>query len=289
MSNPIVAVVGSANLDVVMRVQRIPAPGETVLGDRLGEHAGGKGLNQAVAAARHRSTAFVGCLGDDEAARFLTGVLDLAGVDVAHLQRSSNPTGRAFIPVADDGENSIVVLPLANRDLDPAQVVAALEEIVPVVVLAQLEIPLVVVTEVAAWTQARGIRFVLNASPVVSLPRSLLARCDPIIVNATEAQEVVRDAGQPECGGPEEAARALEKVARSVVVTDGSRGAWVATGGRTTHVRVDAVAARDTTGAGDAFAGVLTAHLAGGADVERSAHLANEAAARLVQIPREDR
>jgi len=284
-----IAVVGSANLDVVMRVQRIPAPGETVLGDRLGEYAGGKGLNQAVAAARHQPTAFVGCLGDDAAAHFLAGVLEQAGVDIGHVQSSGNPTGRAFIPVAADGENSIVVLPLANRDLDPAHVLAALEEIAPVVVLAQLEIPFEVVTEVAAWTNARGLRFVLNSSPVVALPRSLLARCDPVIVNASEAYAVLRDADEPERTSPEQAAAALARLARAVVVTDGGRGAWVGTAGRTSHVRVDAVAARDTTGAGDEFAGVLAAHLADGAELERAAFLANEAAARLVQIPRDER
>ena len=284
-----VAVVGSANLDIVMAVQRIPAPGETVLGDRLDEVAGGKGLNQAIAAARHQPVSFVGCLGDDAAAQLLESALTRAGVDVSHVQRSDQPTGRAFIPVAADGENSIVVLALANRDLDPSHVIAALEHIGPDLVLTQLEIPLEVVMEVADWTETRGVRFVLNPSPVAGLPRSLLARCDPLIVNAVEGTALLDAAGERGTSTPEQAAVALARLTRSVVVTDGSRGAWVGQGTRIDHAPVGAVAARDTTGAGDELAGVLAAHLAAGVALPDAAALANEAAAALVQVARAER
>ena len=289
MTRARVAVVGSANLDIVMTVQRIPEPGETVLGDRLDEVAGGKGLNQAIAAARHQSVSFVGCLGDDAAAQLLESALDRAGVDVAHVQHSDQPTGRAFIPVAADGENSIVVLPLANRDLDPARVLAALDEIAPTVVLTQLEVPFEVVTQVAAWTEVHAVRFVLNPSPVAALPPALLALCDPLVLNASEATSVLVAAGKGEAATPEHAVAALALLTRAVVVTDGRRGAWVGRGDRTAHVPVAAVDARDTTGAGDAFAGVLTAHLADGVDLEHAVDLANRAAASLVRLSRDQR
>lgn len=289
MTSARVAVVGSANLDIVMAVERIPAPGETVLGEQLDEVAGGKGLNQAIATARHQPVSFVGCLGGDAPAQLLEAALTRAGVDVSHVKRSATPTGRAFIPVAADGENSIVVLPLANRDLDATHAIAALDEIGPQVVLAQLEIPVDVVTEVAAWTEARAVRFVLNPSPVTALSRSLLARCDPLVVNAAEGTAVLEALGEQGATSPEHAAIALASLTRSVVVTDGSRGAWVGQGARADHAPVSAVTARDSTGAGDEFAGVLAAHLAAGAELRDAVGLANDAAAALVQVPRGER
>ena len=287
------AVVGSANLDVVMAVERLPAPGETVLGHDLVEVAGGKGLNQAVAAARRSTTSFIGCLGNDPAARTLEDVLRRAGVDIRHLQRSTRPTGRAFIPVAADGENSIVVLPLANHALDATHVLRALDAVRPAVVLCQLEIPLEVVKKVASWAVASEARFVLNPSPVRSLSRTLLELSDPLIVNASEARALLHSHGYPSAASltdPETVARALLALTSALVVTDGSRGAWVgSTADGISLVPGHPAVARDTTGAGDEFAGVLVAHLADGVDLRQASHLANEAAARLVQIPRVER
>ena len=288
-----VAVVGSANLDLVMAVHRLPAPGETVLGQELSEVAGGKGLNQAIAAARHSSSTLIGCVGNDPAAKTLEEVLQEAGVDTRHLQRSSGPTGRAFISVAADGENSIVVLPLANRALDVSNVLRALDAIRPAVVLSQLEIPIDVVQHVASWSAANGARFVLNPSPVTALERTLLEVSDPLIVNASEARAILRSIGSTtsmNVPNAESAARALLAVTSSVVVTDGSHGAWAgSTPDEVNLVPGHSVVARDTTGAGDEFAGVLAAHLAGGMALREAATMANEAAARLVQIPRVER
>lgn len=285
-----VAVVGSANLDLVMTVDRLPNPGETVMGDGLSEVAGGKGLNQAVAVARHAPSTLVGCLGDDQAAHLLEEALGRAGVETRYLQRNHLPTGRAFVAVAADGENSIVVLPLANGALDAAHVLRALDAIQPTVVLIQLEIPYDVVERTASWAQAHGARFVMNPSPIRSLPPALLSLCDPLILNAAEARAILRSTGETEPVSTEEAAGALAAHTSSIVVTDGSNGAWV--GSAPAGVRLipgQAVEVRDTTGAGDEFAGVLTAHLAHGLSLERAAHLANDAAARLVQIHRDDR
>lgn len=290
MNSARVAVVGSANLDVVMMVDRLPAPGETVIGGHVSEVAGGKGLNQAVAVARHAATTLVGCLGDDQASHTLAEALARAGVETRHLQRSSLPTGRAFIAVAADGENSIVVLPLANGALEVAHVVRALEAIRPAVVLTQLEIPSPVVESVASWAQTNDTRFVLNPSPIRSLTPPLLARCDPLILNASEARAILRSIGETEPVGTGRTAATLAAHTATIVVTDGGRGAWVGSAqDGVSLIPGHAVSVRDTTGAGDEFAGVLTAHLAHGLSLERAADLANDAAARLVQTHREDR
>jgi len=278
--------VGSANLDVVVTVERFPGPGETVLGGELLEIAGGKGLNQAVAAARSGPSALVGCVGDDDAGRLLLSRLTEAGVDTRAVRRVSTPTGRAFIQVAPEGENSIVVAAAANSELTPDDVVAALDELAPGLVLAQLEVPLESVEAAAQWVSDRGARFVLNPSPVRELPERLLAWCDPLVVNRTEAAQLL-GAGSGSAAD-ELAPRLLEQV-RSVVVTDGPRGAHVAWAGEVEHVPGVPVEAVDTTGAGDEFVGHLVAALARGEALIDGVAGANRAAARVVGIPRTQR
>lgn len=137
-------VVGSANLDVVISLQVFPAPGETVMGDHLEEVAGGKGLNQSVAAAHEAACAFVGCAGDDGAGRLLTEALVQARVDVSQITRTPQPTGRDFFEATPDDTNRIVVMALANGLLDAADVTAALDALGPAVALVQLERSVVV-------------------------------------------------------------------------------------------------------------------------------------------------
>ncbi len=288
-----VVVVGSANVDVVMTLQRFPQPGETVIGDRLEEVGGGKGANQAMAAARGAETTFVGCIGRDEAGDLLVRGLNRAGVRTEHVLRCDEPTGRAFIQVTPDGENSIVVMALANGSLSVDSVVAALEALHPAVVLCQLEIPLVAVEAAARWTSDNGRAFVLNPSPIRPLAPWLLKLCDPLILNAAEAEAVLQSSGSSR-GGAEadtgDLAAAVAELAQSVVVTVGSRGAYVGTAaGGISHIDGKPVEAVDTTGAGDEVAGQVAAGLARGLDLHRAAELANEAAARLVQIPRGER
>jgi ribokinase len=293
----------------VVTLQRFPQPGETVIGDGLDEVGGGKGANQAMAAARGGAlaaapgaaratspgagTAFIGCVGRDVAGDLLVAGLERAGVRTDYVMRCSEPTGRAFIQVTPDGENSIVVMALANSRLDRDTVVAALDALSPAVVLCQLEIPLGTVEATARWTEQSGATFVLNPSPIRPLPSSLLQRCDPLIVNATEAEALLHSGGRgPEgrTNGLDDLAAAFAELSRSVVVTAGSRGAYV---GTATHgiSRLDGqpVVAVDTTGAGDEFAGQVAAGLARGLDLLAAADIANEAAARLVQVPRSER
>jgi ribokinase len=282
-----VAVVGSANLDLVARTTRIPEPGETVLGDAYAEYHGGKGANQAVGAARAAATAFVGCVGTDEAGERTLRHLSDRGVATDEVRVVQGETGRAVITVADDGENSIVVLPLANLAVTVEQVRESLDRLQPEVVLCQLEIPIESVVEAAEWCDRNGRRFLLNPSPVAEVPEHVLALADPLLVNRGEA--VALAGGDPDAS-LRSALNSLRGRARSLVGTDGARGALVSeSDGSFAEVPVAPTSAVDTTGAGDEFAGTLAAELADGASLRDAAVAASRAASALIAIDRTDR
>ena len=270
-----VVVVGSANVDLVLPVERIPRPGETVLASGLSRGPGGKGSNQAVAAARAgAATAFVVSLGDDEPGRLLESVLTGAGVDLSLARWTRTPTGTAIIIVDTSGENSIVVAPSANSELTlSAEARAAVAE--APVVLTQLEIPFETVRSVAAV----GRYVILNAAPAASLDDDLLADVDLLVVNEHEAAVVSGVEGGLDVIGP-----ALLRRVPAVVVTLGHEGALVLR--RDTEVeqvpgiKVEVV---DTTGAGDTFCGVLAAGLSQGAELPDAVRRANAAASLSVQ------
>jgi ribokinase len=280
----LVAVVGSANLDVVLSVSRRPDAGETLMGSGYLEVPGGKGANQAIASGRVARSTFIGSVGRDGAARRLEQALDSASVELDYLVRSDVPTGRAFITLTPDGENSIVVMALANSTLTSRAVIAALEAARPTLVLTQLEVPEAVTAAIVEWCTRTATRLVLNPSPVQSLPAGALTIADPLIANQGEARALLGiDADDTEL------AVALAKLCRSVVLTAGSRGAYVVTGDIVDHIGGQPVDVVDTTGAGDAFAGTLAAHLALGASLVDAASIANSEAARLIQLTRTDR
>lgn len=247
-----VTVIGSANLDLVVRTARHPRPGETVLGVGYAEFPGGKGLNQAVAAARAGArVAFVGAVGDDDAGTRLSEVLREDGILDEHVAIVPGvPTGRALITVGESGDNSIVVVPGANAHVRPACPDSR-------VLVAQLEIPHDVVTAAFEAASVAGARTVLDPAPAAELPPELLRRVDVIVPNEHESEQL---------GG---AAALLAAGVGTVIVTQGARGARVSTVGPDGRIdsstvpapRVDAV---DTTGAGDAFCGTLAARLAAG-------------------------
>ncbi|MGW5093440.1 ribokinase [Streptomyces nodosus] len=277
-------VVGSANADLVVRVERRPAAGETVLGSDLVVHPGGKGANQAAAAARLGArTALLARVGDDGHGELLLRSQRAAGVDTAGVLAGGAPTGVALITVDPSGDNSIVVSPGANARLTPEDVRAASGLLGSSrVVSAQLEIPLETVVEVVRNLPS-GTRFVLNPSPPRPLPAELLAACDPLIVNEHEARVIA--GGKPD-GSPEGRAAALLALGpRSVVVTLGAEGALVAAGEtmvRVPSVKVDAV---DTTGAGDAFTAALAWRLGTGSSLPEAAAFAARVGAAAVTRP----
>ncbi len=279
-------VVGSANADLVIGVERRPGAGETVLGTDLAVHPGGKGANQAVAAARLGArTALLARVGDDDHGRLLLDSQRAAGVDTVGVLVGDAPTGVALITVDPSGDNSIVVSPGANGRLTPGDVRAAVSLFhASRVVSAQLEIPLETVVEVVR-NLAPGSRFVLNPSPPRPLPSEVLAACDPLIVNEHEAKVLLGDARAGD--RPEDWARVLlAKGPRSVVVTLGAEGALVASAAegvtRVPSVEVDAV---DTTGAGDAFTAALAWRLGTGASLAEAAAYAARVGAAAVTKP----
>lgn len=283
-----VVVVGSANVDLVVDVPRHPGGGETILGGDLRRSPGGKGANQAVAAARAggADTTFVGALGRDESGELLLASLDRGGVRTDLVERTTAPTGTALITVSPDGENAIVVAPGANSHvrIGPAQAerIAAAD-----VVLAQLEIPLDVVLAAGA-ARRPGAVLALNAAPSRDLPDAMWAALDLLIVNEHEARDLAGEAAAPT--DPVDAAEYLAVTLLSrvpaVVVTLGGAGCLVAQRDsapvRVPAPRVDAV---DTTGAGDTFCGVLAAALAGGSTLVDAARTASFAGALAVTRP----
>ncbi|WP_069764214.1 ribokinase [Streptomyces sp. LUP47B] len=276
-------VVGSANADLVIGVERRPGAGETVLGSDLAVHPGGKGANQAVAAARLGArTALLARVGDDGHGRLLLDSQQAAGVDTVGVLVGGAPTGVALITVDPSGDNSIVVSPGANGRLTPGDVRSAVSLFhASRVVSAQLEIPLETVVEVVR-NLAPGSRFVLNPSPPRPLPTEVLAACDPLIVNEHEAKVILGDARVSDA--PEDWARLLlAKGPRSVVVTLGAEGSLVASSSgavtRVASVKVDAV---DTTGAGDAFTAALAFRLGAGSALPEAAAYASRVGAVAV-------
>jgi ribokinase len=278
-----VAVVGSVNADLVVEVDRRPAPGETVLGSDLVVHPGGKGANQAVAAARLGGRAgIVGRVGDDGHGELLRGALAAGGVDLAHLATTPGvPTGVALITIGPDGDNSIIVSPGANARLTPADVEAARAMIAGASVVSfQLEVPLPAVEAAARAAAEAGGRVVLNLSPPAPVPAGLLALCDPLVVNEHEAAFVLGGAG----GDPRETAAALARSGpRSAVVTLGAEGAVVADGEGVAAVPSPKTDAVDTTGAGDAFTAALCLRLARGDALRDAARYAARAGAAAVR------
>jgi ribokinase len=258
-----VCVVGSANLDLVATTERLPLAGETVLGRSYAEHPGGKGLNQAVAAARSGAdVVFVAALGDDEAAVRLRGVLAADRIDAGQVVCVPGATGRAIIVVDAEGENQIVVIPGANQHL-------TLPEALPPcsVLLVQREVPETTVAAALHAANAAGTVTILNPAPAAPLPAAVLGCCDVIVPNEHEVAAL---------GGP---SAMLAAGCGAVVITRGGHGVDVHTVGDVIHLDAFEVDVVDTTGAGDAFCGSLAARLAAGDELIAAVRWAGAAGA----------
>ena len=275
-----VLVVGSVNEDVVVFVERLPDPGETLLASGSAIACGGKGANQAVAAARSGvRVAMAGAVGDDDAGGRQAAALDGAGVDTRWVRRLTGvPTGTAFIQVDSRGENTIVVVQGAN-----AHVALPVGDVEPQVVVTQNEIPPAAQQEAVALAARTGARLVINAAPAPESPPPWYGAADPLVVNEHEAAQL---ATSDETSS--ELLRLLRERtgARSVVMTLGERGALVDDGIEVHAIPPVAVEqVVDATGAGDTFVGVLAARLARGDAVVAAASAANKCAAKAVTWP----
>jgi ribokinase len=282
MRGPIV-VVGSINLDMVFNVDRLPGPGETVLGAEFQMHPGGKGANQAGAVARLGYPVFmVGRVGSDVFGEQLRGFLKAAGADTSCVRTSSGSSGTAGIHVTPDGQNSIVVAPGANLLVTPADIDANLELIrSAALVLTQLEIPMETVQRLGQICEAEQVPLVLDPAPAQFLDRRLLRRLEWITPNEVEAGQLHdMDHGDTARSPQEVAESLLASGARNVLLKLGEKGSCLATAsGMRATVPAFRVEPVDTTGAGDAFNGAFAVALARGADAVEAAQFASAAAA----------
>lgn len=286
-----IIVVGSANQDYIVRVPVPPAAGETVLATSLLTQPGGKGANQAVAAARlGGSVSFIGCVGDDTDGAALRAALAAEGVDTAGMQTTSSArTGLALVAVYDSGENSITVVPGANFALTAEGVRAGMDRLARArgngVVVVQGELRPTIIETALRAAVAAGARAILNLAPFQPLSPDALAGSDPLVVNEAEAGAMV---GWRVCD-LESARRGVEHLresVRSVVITVGAEGAVWADASSRGHVPVpSAPEVVDTTGAGDAFVGALAVALANGSSLGDAARLGVRAGTYAVASP----
>jgi ribokinase len=256
-----ILVIGSLNADLVVRAPRFPEPGETISGGDLQIIPGGKGANQAVAAARQgASVAMIGRVGNDSFGPFLTENLKSNRVDASHVITNDSATGTAIIIVDADGQNSIVLSPGANGSVSPADVEHA-SLLNPRLLLLQLEIPIPTVLQAAQYAKAKDIRVILNPAPAQSIPHELIALADFIIPNETELGLLTGHEVHDIASAEEAAKILLKQGAKNIIVTLGGNGALIVTGEKSIHIPSFKVDIVDTTAAGDAFIGGLASKL----------------------------
>ena len=277
----VITMVGSINVDLISQVRRHPQPGETLHGTGGQMLSGGKGANQAVAAAKlGGDVRMIGAVGTDSQAEVGLAGLRAAGVDLTGVREIEVPTGLAIVTVAEDGENTIVVIAGANDSVDAAQITAAKDVIATSsIVVCQGEIPREGIEALPALVTGR---FLHNPAPVMELDPAVLRTSDPLVVNEHEAALVLAqldpDAEVPEA--PEQIVGALREAGiASVVLTLGAQGSLVADADGTHRIPAAPVTAVDTTGAGDAFIGALAVGLARGETLPDAARLASRVGA----------
>jgi ribokinase len=280
-----VVVVGSSNIDMVVRSDRLPLAGETVLGGDLMMVGGGKGANQAVAAAKLGAVStFVGRLGTDIFGERASAILNSSGVDTTYVTRDPEThSGVALISVAKSGENSIVVAPGANGKLCPKDVDAARPALEQAhVIMVQFEIPLETIAHTIRLAKELDKIMIVNPAPYQNLPAGFLNGVDVLTPNRIESAHLL---DQPPTADPDGKAMAkalLDLGVGTIIVTLGKRGTVVATKDRVSEIPGKRVTSVDATAAGDAFNGALAVALAEGLDVFTAAHFANAAGALAV-------
>lgn len=280
-----IVVVGSANMDLVVHAERLPARGETLLGGVFATFAGGKGANQAVAAARlGASVAMLGCLGRDEFGAQLRSGLQHEHIDTAHLHTADDiSSGIAVITVAADGANTIVVSPGANAALTPGHVDAASADIAAAgMLICQLEVPLDTVRHAISVAAKLGTPVLLNPAPAQPLPDALYEQISVLVLNETEAALLADVPVDSPASARVAAARLRAKGVETVIVTLGAEGVWYSTADEEGHLPAPRVDAIDTTAAGDTFVGGFAAERVRGASIRDAIDFGQRAAALSV-------
>ena len=277
-----ICVVGSANVDLTFRTPRLPLPGETLAGLSLHQGMGGKGANQAVAAARlGAQVAFVARVGNDAFGTQALQAYQAEGIDTSFItQDADRPTGTAVILVDDQAENCIIIVAGANEGLTPEDITTASSAIEQSnLVLCQLETPIDTTVEAFRIARAAGALTVLTPAPAVSVTDELLALCDVCVPNMTEIAALVNHSVENHDDAVHAAALLRKRGVKRVVLTMGSNGALVMDDTGATHIPAMTVKAVDTTGAGDAFTAALAVSLADGLDISEAARRASVVAA----------
>ena len=279
-----ILVIGSSNTDMTIKSDRLPAPGETILGGKFLMGAGGKGANQAVAARRlGGDVTFVCKVGRDIFGDNAIKGYEKEGIDTSHILRSDAPSGVALILVDAKAENSIAVAPGANGDLTPADI-RNLRDVIAGAsyLILQLEVPVETVLEAARIAHEAGVYVILNPAPACPLPEELFKYLSLITPNQTETALMTGiEADEASLDRAVDALRA--KGVQDVIVTLGSRGSLVCTGGKREFVPACKVKAVDTTAAGDTFCGALCVALSEGKSLTEAAAFATKASALAVQ------
>jgi ribokinase len=276
-----ILVIGSSNTDMVIKTHHFPAPGETILGGRFLMNAGGKGANQAVAAARLGGmVTFVGKIGDDIFGKQAVEQLKKEGINVDFVAVDPvNPSGVALITVDRHGENSIVVASGSNGTLSPEDFEKAMSELDDSdYVLMQLEIPIPTVEYIALKAARKQKKVVLNPAPAAILSDELLQNLYIITPNETEAEILTGIKVTDEQSASEAASVLNRKGVEIVIITMGSAGAFLFEGGKSEIIKAPKVEAADTTAAGDTFNGALVVALSEGKTIQESIAFANRAA-----------
>ncbi|WP_020597172.1 ribokinase [Spirosoma panaciterrae] len=266
MPIPII-VIGSSNTDMVIKTSRLPVPGETIIGGTFLMNPGGKGANQAVAAARlGGQVTFVTNVGNDIFGQQAIRGFQQEGIDTRFVfQNDDHPTGVALITVDAQGENVITVAPGANAYLQPSDIDPMLDQIDPTsLVLTQLEIPMTTVAYITQQVAKRGGRVILNPAPAQSLPDRLLPSLYLISPNETEAKQLTGITVTDDASAHLAATQLHERGVQNVIITLGAKGAFLSEPGQSQVIAIQPVKAVDTTAAGDCFNGALTVALAEG-------------------------
>ena len=279
----LITVIGSSNTDMIMQLDKIPFPGETLIGNQFSTAPGGKGANQAVAAARlGGNVSFVGCVGNDQLGDSATDILKNESIDINHVKRSDkNPSGVAFIFVDKEGQNSIGVASGANFDINVEDIVNS-EDLLSKssVILTQLETPMDVIEKAASLSKNYNSIFILNPAPYQSLSDDLIKNIDIITPNRTEARQMT-GVDVVDSKSAEEASNILHnKGIETVIITIGKKGSFFSrANGEVLMVDPFKVQPVDTTAAGDVFNGAIACALSQGKGIRESIKFANAAAA----------